>query len=219
MVVALIALFIALGGPAQAKRAISGSSIRTGSITSKQIKNGSVAKADLTKTAVRSLTATPASSVRSAQIADGQVLAPDLGLGSVGQGQLAPGAVTASKLAGDSVGGDSVANGALQTVDIGSFAGSVNVDFGQFDAGDNRCQKAEAPAAATGGTPNLADDVVLVSPPAGWSDLLTVTGKPAPGNMIRIVACWSVPTDTAPTTGAPPNPPLTTFRYVTFDAP
>jgi hypothetical protein len=37
--------------------------------------------------------------------------------------------------------------------------------------------------------------------------------------MIRIVACWSVPTDSAPTTGAPPNPPLTTFRYVTFDAP
>jgi hypothetical protein len=218
MVVALIALFVALGGPAQAKRVIDGGSIRKGSITSKQIKNGSVAKADLSKTAVRSLTATPASSVRSAQIADGQVLAPDLGLGSVGQGQLAAGAVTASKLAADSIGGGSVANGSLQTVDIGSFTGSVNVDFDQFDAGDNRCQRAEAPAAATGGSPNLADDVVLVSPPAGWSDLLTVTGKPAPGNMIRIVACWSPP----PPTPAPadlPDPPLTTFRYVTFDAP
>jgi hypothetical protein len=164
---------------------------------------------------VSSLTATPASSVRSAQIADGSVLAPDLGLGSVGQGQLAPGAVSASKLAADSVGGGSVANGSLQTVDIGSFTGSVNVDFGPFDTGLNRCQVAEAPAAPAGGSPNLADDVVAVSPPAGWSDFLIVTGKPAPGNVIRIVACWSIPAS-MPT---PPDPPLTTFRYVTFDAP
>jgi hypothetical protein len=217
MVVALIALFVALGGPAQAKHLIDGGSIRKGTITSKQIKNRSVAEADLTKAAVRSLTATPPSSVRSAQIADGSVLAPDLALGSVGQGQLAPGVVTASKLATDSVGGGSVANGSLQTVDVGSFAGSVNVDFGGFDDDQNRCQTAEAPAMAAGGSPSLADDVVVVSPPAGWSDFLTVVGKPAPGNMIRIVACWSAPANATPADF--PNPPLTTFRYVTFDAP
>jgi hypothetical protein len=220
MVVALIALFVALGGPAQAKRVIDGGSIRKGTITSRQIKNGSVAKADLSKTAVSSLTATPPSSVRSGQIADGQVLAPDLGLGSVGAGQLAPGAVTASKLAPDSIGGGSVANGSLQTVDIGSFTGSVNVDFSGFNDTDRRCQVAEAPAApaaATAGNANLADDVVAVSPPAGWSDFLIVTGKPAPGNVIRIVACWSAPVNATPMDF--PNPPLTTFRYVTFDAP
>jgi len=215
MVVALIALFVALGGPAQAKRLIDGASIRKGTITSKQIKNGSVAKADLTKAAVRSLTQTPPSSVRSAQIADGSVLAPDLGLGSVGSGQLAPGAVTASKLATDSIGGGSVANGSLQTVDIGSFTGSVNVDFPPFNDTDRRCQVVETPAMATGGTPSIADDVVVVSPPAGWSDFLILTGKPAPGNLIRIVACWSAPTGA--TVG--PDPGLTTLRYVTFDAP
>ena len=217
MVVALIALFVALGGPAQAKRVIDGASIRKGTITSKQIKNGSVAKADLSRTAVRSLTAIPPSSVRSAQIADGQVLAPDLGVGSVGGSQLATGAVTASKLATDSIGGASVANGSLQTIDIGSFAGSVNVDFPAFNDTDRRCQVAEAPAApvAPGGNANLADDVVAVSPPAGWSDFLIVTGKPAPGNVIRIVACWSAPSPPP----AAPDPPPTTFRYVTFDAP
>ena len=214
MVVALIALFVALGGPAQAKHLIDGSSIRRNTITGTQIKNGSVAKADLTKGAVKSLTATPAGSVRSAQIADGSVLGPDLAAASIGPGQLAPGAVTASKLAADSVGGATVANGSLQTVDIGSFTGSINVDFGQFDADTNRCQVAEAPAMPTGGSPNIADDVVAVSPPAGWSDFLIVTGKPAPNNAIRIVACWS-----APTNGTPPNPPPATFRYVTFDAP
>jgi hypothetical protein len=215
MVVALIALFVALGGPAQAKRLIDGASIRKGTITSKQIKNGSIAKADLTKATVRSLTETPASSVRSAQIADGSVLAPDLGLGSVGAGQLASGAVTASKLAADSVGGGSVANGSLQTVDIGSFTGSVNVDFPPFNDTDRRCQVVETPAMATGGSPSIADDVVVVSPPAGWSDFLILTAKPAPGNLIRIVACWSAPTSA--TVG--PDPGLTTLRYVTFDAP
>jgi hypothetical protein len=219
MVVALIALFIALGGPAQAKRLIDGRTIRTGTITTKQIKNGSVAKADLSKAAVKSLTATPASSVRSPQIADGSVLAPDLGAGSVGAAQLQPGAVTASKLAADSVGGGSVANGSLQTVDIGSFTGSVSVDFGPFDLGDRRCQQATTPAQQTGGSPSIADDVVAVSPPAGWSDFLVVTGKPAPGNAVRIVACWSIPTGAAPQSGTPPDPAPTTFRYVTFDAP
>ena len=192
MVVALIALFVALGGPAQAKRAIDGGSIRKGTITSKQIKNGSVAKADLTKAAVRSLTATPASSVRSAQIADGQVLAPDLGLGSVGQGQLAPGAVTASKLAADSVGGGSVANGSLQTVDIGSFTGSVQRRLRPVQRhrravpggrGAGHARRAAAPTSPTTSSSSRR--------PSGWSDFLIVTGKPAPGNTIRIVACWS----------------------------
>jgi hypothetical protein len=215
MVVALIALFIALGGPAQAKRLIDGSTIRKNTITGQQIKNGSVAQADLTKGAVKSLIATPASSVRSAQIADGSVLGPDLAAGAIGPGQLAPGAVSASKLAADSVGGASVANGSLQTVDIGSFTGSVNVNFDPFNDTDRRCQVAEAPAMPTGGSPNIADDVVVVSPPAGWSDFLIVTGKPAPTNAVRIVACWSAPTGM--TSGPDPGP--TTFRYVTFDAP
>jgi hypothetical protein len=213
MVVALIALFVALGGPAQAKRAIDGGSIRKGTITSTQIKNGSVAKADLSKTAVRSLTAIPASSVRSAQIADGQVLAPDLGLGSVGQGQLAPGAVTASKLAPDSIGGASVANGSLQTVDIGSFAGSVQVNTFRAFTVSEPCQVFPAAATPVGGQPNIADDVVAVSPPSSWPETVVLTAKPGPDNTIRIIACW---------TGqgaSPPTPDPTLFRYVTFDAP
>ena len=129
MIVALIALFVALGGPAQARKLLDGSALRKGSVTGRAIKDHSLAKADLTTAAVRSLTATPANSVGPAQIIDGQVTAPDLGANAVGATQLAPGAVTASKLAADSVGGGSVANGSLQTVDIGSFTGAVQVDF------------------------------------------------------------------------------------------
>jgi hypothetical protein len=212
MVVALIALFVALGGPAQAKRLIDGGSIRKNTITSRQIKNGSVAKADLSKAAVRSLAATPANSVRSAQIADGSVLAPDLGLGSIGPGQLAAGAVSASKLAADSVGGGSVANGSLQTVDIGSFTGSVQVNTFRPFSTTEPCQAFPAAATPTGGQPNIADDVVAVSPPSSWPETVIITGKPGLDNTIRIIACWTGQ-------GAVPAPGQTLFRYVTFDAP
>ena len=216
MVVALIALFVALGGPAQARKLVDGKLLRKGSVTSRAIKNGSLATADLSKAAVSSLMSTPVNSVRTQQILDGQVLAPDIGAGAVGTGQLGAGAVTASRLAADSVGGGSVANGSLQTVDIGSFAGAIVTDFRPFDTGPNRCQSAEAAAAPTGGQPNIADDVVAVSPPSGWSDLINVTGKPAPNNGIRIVACWMP--DTNPS-GQEGDPGPTVFRYVTFDSP
>jgi hypothetical protein len=220
MAVALLALFVALGGPAQAKKQLlDGGLLRRNTVTGKAIRNGSVAKADLSKGAVRSLMATPDHSVRSAQIADGQVLAADLGAGSVGQTQLAAGGVTASKLAPDSIGGGSVANGSLQTVDIGSFAGAVQVDFKPFSDTNQTCQATRDPvngppaAVPTGGQPNIADDIVVVSPPSGWPDNVVVTGKPAPDNRIVIVACWVGGGD------PPPDQPPTIFRYVTFDSP
>jgi hypothetical protein len=218
MAVALLALFIALGGPAQARRLIDGKVLRKGSVTGRAIKNGTIGKGDLSKAAVRSLTTTPPNSIRSSNIVDGQVLGSDIGAGSITTAALAPGSVTASKLAPDSIGGGSVANGSLQTLDIGSFAGAVAVASFTFNTG-SLCQAAEAPAVPTGGSPNIADDIVLVTPPAGWPDQVVVTGKPAPGNRIRIVACLADPTDPTvlplPFTISSPS----IFRYVTFDGP
>jgi hypothetical protein len=215
MVVALIALFIALGGPAQAKKVLDGKLLKKGSVNGRAIKNGSVAKADLTKAAVKSLTTTPSKSVGSAQIIDGQVLAPDIGAGAVTATALAAGAVTSSKVAADSIGGGSVANGSLQTVDIGSFTGSLRPvpDF-VFTKADP-CQVRQGPAVPTGGQPNISDDVVAVTPPADWPDNVVVTGKPAVGNQVRVVACW-VPkaSDTDPLVLGP-----TIIHYVTFDSP
>jgi hypothetical protein len=220
MVVALIALFIALGGPAQAKKAINGKLLGKDTVTSRAVKNGSLAKADLSKAAVKSLERTPSKSVGSAQIVDGQVLAPDLGAGAVSSTALATGSVTASKLAADSIGGGSVANGSLQTLDIGSFTGGVLTDFEKFVPNgnplvDRRCQASAAPAAATGGQPSIADDVVVVTPPSSWPETVVVTGKPGANNTIRVVACW---TGEYPAQD-PPDPGPTVFRYVTFDSP
>lgn len=218
MVVALIALFIALGGPAQAKKVIDGKLLKRNSVTGQMIKNGSIAKADLSKAAVKSLERTPANSVRSASIVDGQVLAPDIGAGAVTGTALAAGSVTSSKLAADSIGGGSVANGSLQTVDIGSFAGAIQTDFAPFgNPSDPACQATRDPvtqlpplANPTGGQPNIADDVIEVTPPAGWPDNVFVTANPAPGNRIVIVACFMG--------GAAVDPVESIFHYVTFDS-
>ncbi len=68
-------------------------------------------------------------------------------------------------------------------------------------------------ATPAGGQPNIADDVVAVSPPSSWPETVVLTGKPGPDNTIRIIACWTGQ-------GAvPPTPDPTLFRYVTFDAP
>ena len=213
MVVALLALFIALGGPAQAKRVINGKLLGKNTVTSRAVKNGSLAKADLSKAAVRSLERTPTNSVRSTSIVDGQVLASDIGAGAVTASALAAGSVTASKLAPDSIGRVSVANGSLQTVDIGSFAGAVSVSSFLPFSTSSPCQKFPALATPTGGQPDISDDVIVVTAPFSFPDTVIVTGKPGdePGE-IQIVACWSGQ-------GAVPNPGPTVFRYVTFDSP
>ena len=72
MVVALLALFIALDGPATAARLIDGSSIKRNSITNRQVRNGTLGTQDLSKSAIKSLKATPSKSVGSAQLRDGR---------------------------------------------------------------------------------------------------------------------------------------------------
>src|SRR4051794_37326859 len=147
MVVALLALFVALDGPATAARLIDGRAIKEGSITNKQVRNGTLGTQDLSKTALKRLQVTPAGSVAATQLArksvdasklaDGAVGGAALAPGSVdatkltdgliGPGQLGAGAVTGSKLADGAVGAAALLDGGLQTRDIGDFYGSVMV--------------------------------------------------------------------------------------------
>ena len=62
-VIAAVALFVAVGGPAQAARLIDGGDIKAGTVGSKQVKDRSIKPRDLTRRAVRTLKATPARSV------------------------------------------------------------------------------------------------------------------------------------------------------------
>ena len=71
--IALIALFVALGGPAWAKKQlkIDGSRIKASTITSKQVAAGSLSRTDLNAAAVRFLQKTPDRAIKSSQIATG----------------------------------------------------------------------------------------------------------------------------------------------------
>ena len=63
MLVALLALFVALGGPAHAERLIGGAKLQRDTIGSKQVKDRSLKQRDLARPAVRALRATPAGSI------------------------------------------------------------------------------------------------------------------------------------------------------------
>src|ERR671921_767252 len=93
LVVALIALFVALGGPAEAQRLLTG----------KNVKNRSLQTKDLSRKAVRELRRTPNGSVRERALANGAVTSV----------KLADSAVTPSKIAASAVGAAQLGPGAV----------------------------------------------------------------------------------------------------------
>jgi hypothetical protein len=246
MAVALLALFIALDGPATAARLIDGSTIKRNSVTTKQVRNGTLGTQDLSKRAVTALKVTPSKSVGSAQLrpnavtgkalaakavdasklADGAVGntqlaakavdAAKLADGAVGPSQLAMDAVTSSKVADGSIGAAAIADGGLQTRDLGDFSGSVSVDFKAFDP--NTCQVAfvAEPQPSAPGQNNLIADDIVSVSPG-------TTGWPDPIIVTANPGANNSLRIVACRIGADPSeaidPGPTTFQYVAFDTP
>jgi hypothetical protein len=104
---ALTALFVALGGPAEAARLVG----------SAQVKDHSLQRRDLSRKAIRTLRITP----------DGSVSDRKLAAGAVTSGKLGAAAVTAGKLGAGAVGTVAVADGSLTTADIARFSGRFSV--------------------------------------------------------------------------------------------
>jgi hypothetical protein len=152
VVIALLALFVALGGPAEAQRLLG-----KGDVNSRVVKDRSLKTRDLSRRAVRDLRATPNGSVTEAKIRNGAVT----------PGKLAVGAVTAPAIADSAVGGTQVANGSLSAADLGRFWGRFRATIGPIPIG--KCWSGE-PA---GLPPELAgvdisNDLVLVQPDDRW---------------------------------------------------
>jgi hypothetical protein len=118
MVIALLALFVALGGPAQAARLINGAKIKRGSVASKQLKDRSIKLRDLSSSAVRSLLATPDNSITAAELGENAVTTRALAPGSVLTGTVGDNSLTASDLAANSVGTDEIADNAVGQSEI-----------------------------------------------------------------------------------------------------
>jgi hypothetical protein len=162
--IAFAALFVALGGPAQAKHLLSGRDLRADSITAREVKRSSLTSAeirnrslrlsDLSPSTVGALMVTPPGSIGPAQLADRGVGAVDLADGAVSAGKLAAGAVTGPKLAPAAVDGATVADGSLTSADLapgavrGAQLADNSVDGSQIM--DGRLQQRDV--ASFGGT-------------------------------------------------------------------
>jgi hypothetical protein len=217
LIVSLLALFVALGGPAQAERLFG----------SKDIKNGSLQAEDLSRKARKSLKQTPDSSVTTAKLVPGSVLTGTIADDNVTAADLAPNSVAVDELANDSVGqaeirnngvgaaeladnsidGGELIDGGLLARDVGRFAGTLIVDFSSLPAG--ACQ-----AASVTDTPmdtanaDISNDLIVLSPAATWPTTLTYGAKSSTVvDQFLIYAC-------NPGNGAAADPPPTTFRYL-----
>ena len=199
MVVALLALFVALGGPAQAKRLIDGSDIKRGTVASKQLKDRSVSERDLARKTVRALRATPNGSIAAAKLADsavtGRALAPDsvhsghvgdntlgaadlatnsigtdeIAENAVGQSEIRGNGVAAAEIADNSIDGGEIIDGGLSVRDVARQVGTLEWPIGALDAG--KCETKWVPV----GGIEIAGDHVLISPITAWPRDLVYT--------------------------------------------
>jgi hypothetical protein len=235
LVLAVVALFIALGGPASAKHLITGKELKAGTITSREVKNRSLQTADLSRKAIRALTAAPSRSVSAASLEDNAVttraLAPNAVLtGTIGDGQvmssdLAPSAVTQDKLAPDSVGqreirdngvgaseiadnsigSGEVIDGSLTARDVATYVSAFTVDFDPLIAG--QCQRAPVPVMVAGA--NVAGNLVVASPRTPWPSTVDyVVNGIGDAATFAIWACNR--------SSSTVDPPPTTFNYAVF---
>jgi hypothetical protein len=218
MLVALLALFVALGGPAQARRLINGADIRAGTVRSKQLKDRTIALRDLNPVVVRELRLAPDNSITESKLAAGAVTSAKLAAGAVGAVAIADGAVGTGKLADGAVTGAKLADGSLTTADVARFAGRFTITAANVgDIQPGHCWHGEPQGLA----PELAGadisrDALLVTPLGnGFDDLsLTLTARTSGGSHFVIALC-----NVAPGMPFTPAPSGIAFSYVVFDVP
>jgi hypothetical protein len=223
LVVASLALFVALGGPAHAQRLINGKLLRKGSVTTRAVKNRSLQVEDLSRRAERSLRSTPNNAITEAKLATSSVTPGKLAPGAVGTGAIADRSVGAIDLAAGSVGGATIADGSiggadihdgtLDARDLGRFWGRFRIDLPQ-DIPGHGCWSGEP----TGLGPeqvaaDISQDLVLVTPGDAWpEDKLTFMARNSANPSRFVLAACNQTGQTVPRFAA-------TFRYLIIDLP
>jgi len=222
LVIALLALFVAVGGPAEAARLIG----------SEQVANHSLKTQDLSRKAVRTLRQTPRRSVGERALADAGVTTPKLRDGAVtsvkvapaaiGGTQLAPGAVGARELRAGAAGpaqiadgavvGMKVADGSLDARDVARFSGRFRITVPPVASQDCWSGEPVGLAAEQAGA-DISGDLVLATPDSAWPERQLAFTVRASANRSRFVLAGCNATKTA-TTGVEVG-----FRYVVIDLP
>ena len=163
VVLSLLALFVALGGPAQAERLLGKGSVKSraikdGTIRARDLRNLSITEAKIANGAVTPGKLAPGA-IGSDALADRSVTGLDIGAGAVGTAALADRGVTGAK----------VADGTLDSRDVGRFTGRFRSTLPAVPPGD--CWSGEpAGLAAEQAGADISDDIVLVTPDDNWDE-------------------------------------------------
>ncbi|MEA2125275.1 MAG: hypothetical protein QOI80_2057 [Solirubrobacteraceae bacterium] len=118
-VIALVALFVALGGPARAAKLISGSKIKPNTVTTKQVRNRTLTSSDIAPSTLQALKRR-SRSVTSGTIVDGTIGLADMGGGSVTGNQVVDRSLSAVDLAPDTLTGGEIAPSAIGSAELAS---------------------------------------------------------------------------------------------------
>ena len=209
-VVALLALFVALGGPAQAAHLVR-------RITSADVKDRSLKVRDLSRKTVRKLQATRNGSITTAKIANGAVTSGKLGAGAVGSAAIADRSIGSSDLAIEGVTGMNIADGSLTARELGRFYGRFQLAEDIPSLAPRECWSGVPTGlAAERAGADISDDLVLVTPDASWPEktlTLTVKLEPAQPKSGRFTLAACNVTGSASAAFKP------SFRYLIVDLP
>jgi len=214
--IALLALFVALGGPAEARKLINGKTIRPGTVASKQIKNRSLTTSDLSSATIRALRVRSTSvgtaqlqdgsvtlsklapaSVTGAQVADRSLSGVDLAAETLTANELAPNAVANAELANDAVSNAKLRTSSVTKGKIGSSdVGTEEIIDGDQRAADlgafaGRTAPADFPSIPSGtcASGDFAVSPIRATTPAqDLSDDLVIVGQPPqfPGDTVTL---------------------------------
>jgi hypothetical protein len=214
MLIALLALFVALGGPAQAARLINGSQIKRNTVASKQLKDHSIKTRDLSSSAVRTLLSTPDNSITAPKLGDNSVttraLAPgsvmtgnvgdnsltaadlaansvgtdEVGDNAVGQSEIRNNGVAASEIADDSIDGGEIVDGGLSIRDVARQVGTLEWPVKSLIVGE--CETKWVPITGI----QIAGDFVVISPTSTWPrDLVYTVNGTSSETEFKVQAC------------------------------
>ncbi len=185
MAVALLALFVALGGTSYAAAKISSQNIRTGAVGTRAIKNGSISNGDLGAGSVG------ARAVKNRSLASADVRPDSLGGAAVREERLDPNKIDVRKLKAVPL-ALRVPKNSVGASDLGAvtrrFGGAVTVANGAVNKTDVGCKKGEI---VVGGGGRWADNLPgqsIQSSFAGSNSSWAVVGSNGTGAPRRLEA-------------------------------